>query len=328
MRYLGSKTLLVHQILNLIGEHDPGAVFCDPFGGIGTVGKFMKQNGFSVVSGDVLNFAHFFQKSLIEMDTTPSFSFLKNKSDQALVEYLNSAIAEDGWFISEYSEKRCFFTEQNAKHIQGCIDEIWEWNARGYLSKEEYALLIASLVQSMDKVANTAGTYYAYLKNTYRKAVQPFRFALLPTTEGRYPCHARLEDANELVKNQKCSILYLDPPYNEREYSQYYHLPETVALGCIPEPTGKSGIPKRAINRSAYTKRTEAKKQFSDLICNANAEMIIFHYADNGLIDEESTREILNTRGRVQEYYFDCKGYRTVKDNNKQSRHHIYKVIT
>lgn len=77
MRYLGSKTLLLHDIGNLLTSYRPGAVFCDPFGGIGTVGSYMKQQGFQVTSGDLLQFAHFFQIALIKLNDIPAFPGLK-----------------------------------------------------------------------------------------------------------------------------------------------------------------------------------------------------------------------------------------------------------
>ena len=55
MRYFGSKTLLRNQIFEIICEYN-GGIFCDPFGGIGTVGAKMKEKGFQVISGDILDF--------------------------------------------------------------------------------------------------------------------------------------------------------------------------------------------------------------------------------------------------------------------------------
>ena len=65
MRYLGSKTLLLESILNITRSYSEGGVFCDPFGGIGTVGSYMKKNGYQILSGDILYFAHCFQVALI-----------------------------------------------------------------------------------------------------------------------------------------------------------------------------------------------------------------------------------------------------------------------
>ena len=66
MRYLGSKTSLLDDIYMLVKEYTKDGVFCDPFGGIGTVGTFMKKKGCKVITGDILFCAHCFQTALIE----------------------------------------------------------------------------------------------------------------------------------------------------------------------------------------------------------------------------------------------------------------------
>lgn len=328
LRYLGSKTLLVEQINELIGPQPKGSVFCDPFGGIGTVGSYMKQKGFQVISGDLLQFAHYFQKALIQLDAPPTFPNLISETGGDVESFLNQISAQHGWLIKSYCEERSFFTQENAEHIQGCIDAIWGWKASQRINENEYAFLIASLIQSMDRVANTAGTYYAYLKRYYRKAIQPFNFRFLHPVQGEYLCQCYLEDANTLVKQHECQILYLDPPYNTRDYAKYYHLPETIARGEVPIPTGKSGVPDRHETRSPYIQQTKVEGAFRELLASSCCQMILFHYTDNGLLHEEFIRDTLSELGgTIEEYFFDCKGYRTSSlSSSVSSKHHVYKV--
>lgn len=329
MRYLGSKTLLLDEIAKLIEEYNGTGVFCDPFGGIGTVGNYMKKLGFSVITGDILNFAHYFQVALIENNELEGFNklmeYLSLNTLNDLEEYLSCVSESNGWMIREYAQERRFFTYDNACHIQGCIDSIACWKREEILTEKEYAILMSSLIQSFDNVANTAGTYYAYLKEYYRKAKRRFKFKLLDTTIGNNYYKAYLMDANDLVKNVECDILYLDPPYNERDYGRYYHLPETVSKGIIPKPMGKSGMYITNYKRSQYNSN-QALIAFEDLIDHANAKCIIFHYTDAGVIDIKEARRILRQKGDVEEFYFDCKGYNTTKTSN-DCRHHIFKVV-
>lgn len=329
MRYLGSKTLLLNKIAKIVEEFNGNGVFCDPFGGIGTVGNYMKKLGFSVISGDILNFAHYFQVALIENNDVECFYELKKQfklnTHSDLEKYLSQIVVQKGWMINEYAQKRRFFTYENACHIQGCIDIIQQWKQERLLTDKEYAILIASLIQSFDNVANTAGTYYAYLKDYYRKAKRPFKFKLLETVVGKNDCKSFLMDANELVQIVKCDILYLDPPYNERDYGRYYHLPETVSRGIKPKPSGKSGMSVVNNKKSKYNGK-QALVAFEDLITYANAKCIIFHYTDNGLINIEDARKVLEQKGDVEEFYFDCKGYNTTNNSNK-CQHHIFKVV-
>lgn len=327
LRYLGSKTLLLEQINKLVGPQPTGSVFCDPFGGIGTVGSYMKRNGFQVISGDVLQFAHYFQRAIVQLDGVPLFLGITHETGVDVELYMNQLSNSQGWFVEAYSEKRSYFTKENACKIQGCINAIWKWRENQSINEDEYAFLIASLIQSMDRVANTAGTYYAYLKQFYRKALQPFSFRFLSPVKGMCQCRSMLKDANELVRQQKCQILYLDPPYNTRDYSRYYHLPESIARGEIPVPTGKSGVPQSKGTRSPYIQRVSAETAFAELLKSCRCEMLLFHYTDNGLLSTEFIREHLSELGEIHEYYFDCKGYRTSESSSCGSQHHVYKVM-
>lgn len=329
MRYLGSKTLLLGEIEKLVQDYNGNGTFCDPFGGIGTVGKHMKKCGFTVITGDILNFAHFFQVALVENNDKNCFQKLKDylnvQNHIELENYLSQIMVNTGWLIEEYARKRQFFTNENAYHIQACINSINQWRTREIITEKECAILIASLIDSFDHVANTAGTYYAYLKTYYRKAKRPFSFRFLETTVGSNNCKSYLMDANMLVRKVECDILYLDPPYNERDYNRYYHLPETVSKGIIPKPNGKSGVFTVNNIKSLYNSK-QAAVAFEDLIKHANAKCIIFHYTDNGLISIEDARTVLKKKGAVAEFQFDCKGYNTTHVANK-CQHHIFKVI-
>ena len=327
MRYLGSKTMLLEQIHQLTKGLENG-IFCDPFGGIGTVGGFMKKNGYQVITGDLLNFAYYFQCSLIAFDEKMEFERLKRYlgiyTTKDLEMYLSLVRKQEGWLIEEYARKRRFFTVDNACHIQACIDCIGSWYGNSIIDEKERILLLASLINSFDKVANTAGTYYAYLKQFYRKAIKPFQFSLLQSVEGGVGYSYKM-DAKDLVKQTKCDILYLDPPYNNRNYASYYHLPETISLGIEPKPVGKSGIYHSHNSRSVYNGR-KATEAFEELINSADAQCIIFHYSDDGLIDIAAAKSILQKKGsRFEEHYLDCRGYTTTKESIN-CKHHIMKV--
>lgn len=330
MRYLGSKTLLLKSIYELTSDFQNYGCFCDPFGGIGTVGSYMKGKGFSVLSGDILKFAYYFQVSKIQNSYVPNYKELMTtlsiNNVEELENYLSELQTNDGWFIDEYAIKRNFFTETNASKIQACINVIWHWRNSNIIDENEYAILISSLIDSMDKVANTAGTYYAYLKSWYRKALKPFVFKMITPIEGKQECHSYFKDAVSMIKTVSADILYLDPPYNERSYGSYYHLPETIARGKVPKPKGKSGVFTYQNTRSGFNNKSGSISELEQIINFSNAKCVIFHYTDKGLIPYEKIMNIFSSIGKVEEYYFDCKGYCT-KSTLERSQHHIYKVI-
>lgn len=77
---------------------------------------------------------------------------------------------------------------------------------------------------------------------------------------------------------------------------------------------------------SAYNRKMKATEAFEDLIKATDAKCIIFHYTDNGIIQCDDARDILRGKGRIDEFYFDCKGYNTAL-GEKKSQHHIFRVM-
>lgn len=330
MRYLGSKTSTIETIYNLIAERMPVGYFCDPFGGIGTVGSYFQSKGYNIWSGDILTFPYYFQ--IVKLKFNYAFAFknlieelgLEKLSD--IANLLNSSPPKKGWFTREYSKNRNFFTNRNSLKIQSCILQIKTWFKKDLIDYDEHAVLLASLINSMDKVANTAGTYYAYLKKWHRKALNEFCFEFIPSTASGKGGNCFLEPAKTLVKRRHFDILYLDPPYNERSYAHYYHLPETIALEKTPKVHGRSGIPINISTISEYNRRHEARRALINLLDNATFDILLFHYADNGIIPLKDIRDILSSFRRVEEYLIEAKGY-TTKKTSKKTRHHLYLVL-
>jgi adenine-specific DNA-methyltransferase len=329
MRYFGSKTSTLHAVGELICARLSSGSFCDPFGGTGIVGSFFKARGFQVWSGDVLLFAHYFQVARIQLNALPKFPFLcktmDSDSDRRVVDILNTIPQADGWFTREYARQRMFFTPMNASRIESCWIQIEEWADRRLIDDDEHKLLLASLINSMDAVANTAGTYYAYLKNYHRKSRVPFRFKLLRPTCGIRACYSIYGDAHNLVSSQAFDVLYLDPPYNRRSYAHYYHLPETVAQGSPVPVHGKSGIPNKVGPSSAFNRYSEVSKALKALLDASRFRLLAFHYSDAALLPPKEVHNLLSSYGRVEKFTLRGKGYTTVPAH-RTTDHALYLV--
>lgn len=329
MRYFGSKVSTVENVYRLIEEKIPHGTVCDPFGGIGTVGSFFKSCGYSVWTGDILTFAFYFQIARVLLNRAPAFvkllRALNKKKSTAIIDLLNDAKCRNGWFIDEYALKRHFFTVENARRIEACRKRIYEWDAAGLLNGNERAVLLSSLINSVDRVANTAGTYYAYLKTWHRKALRPFSFSLLPCTRGNSKNHCLLGDARDLVGQRAFDILYLDPPYNERSYGHYYHLPETIARGECPTVHGKSGMPNSTKTISAFNSPSKVREALKELLQKARFKLLAFHYQDDGLISKQELRRIFTGYGDVSEFILNSKGY-TTTNSMRVVKHRLYLV--
>ncbi|HAB51989.1 MAG TPA: hypothetical protein DCE80_07455 [Ignavibacteriales bacterium] len=313
----------------LVSKRVPSGSFCDPFGGIGSVGAYFQSKGYSVWSGDVLNFPYFFQIARLKFAHLSTFKRLFDElgigNINDLIHLLNSLTPKTGWFTREYSVERLFFTNRNAQKIQACRKKIKIWAQKGWLTHYEHSILLASLINSMDKVANTAGTYYAFLKKWHRKALNDFRFELIIPVSSKTEGQCFHEPASNLVRRRQFDILYLDPPYNQRSYAHYYHLPETIALETTPKVHGMSGIPSNISAISEFNRPNEARLALINLLDKASFSLLVFHYSDNGIITPKQVRNILSVYGKIDDFLIDTKGYTTKKEPRK-AKHHLYLV--
>lgn len=329
MRYFGSKATTVERVYELIAERVPSGTFCDAFGGLGFVGSHFKSKGYQVWTGDILTFAHYFQLARIQLDRTVSFRRLRSNMHldavEDVVDILNTLKPRNGWLVEEYAKKRRFFTLDNAMRAQSCRLQIDAWSRNKWLSSHERAVLLASLINSMDRVANTAGTYYAYLKAWHRKALLPFRFELIRPIKGNPGCSSILVDAKDLVASRKFDVLYLDPPYNERSYSTYYHLPESIAKGARPGTHGKSGMPNQLMAVSEFNRPAKAMKALEELIKAAKFRLLAFHYSDDGHISRAQLKSLFSQYGNVEEFTVRSKGYTTLREP-RTIKHRLYLV--
>jgi len=331
LRYFGTKASTSGHIAKLVNDLTPNATVADAFGGLGTIGEKLKVCGHQVTTCDVLTFPHMFQISRIECNNIPEFHVLKNEynfeSHDAILNYLNSQKAPRSWIVKEYAQKRGFFTESNAILLAGSWNTICRWDRKTLLNKHEKAFLISSLINSMDKVANTAGTYYAYLKKYHRKALRPFIFSWIPVFQGEYLGRALLGDALNQLSGKSFDVLYLDPPYNNRNYASYYHLPETLAglkKKKLKDAT-RSGVPKAAHPFSENIRQGMKMSYIEDLVSKIHWQYLVFHYCDNALIPLETIRNKLQTLGTMEEHIIPTIGYTTTKESRVRY-HNVFTV--
>lgn len=316
------------SLYRIVSHIVPTGTLCDAFGGVGSIGSFFKSKGYAVWSGDVLRFAYYFQLARIERNTMPSFARVRKRhglrSTTEVVNFLNKLRPKYSWIVSEYARERRFFTVENAARIDACRMQIREWSEANLLSNSERAVLLASLINSMDRVANTAGTYYAFLKRWDRHALRPFQFGLIPCTPGP-PSRSFRAEAKDLVAMRAFDILYLDPPHNRRSYSRYYHLPESIALQQTPKTCGKSGMAIRENPCSDFGNPRRVGKALEELLSRASFRIALFHYSEDGLMSSDEVRGILAANGNVEEHKLKSFGY-TTRQAARTAEHHLYVV--
>ena len=295
-RYFGSKASTSGYVADIVNQLTKTGTVADAFGGLGTIGAELKYNGHHVTTCDVLTFPHLFQVARIECNEIPSFKELKLRENfenaESILNHLNKQTEPNSWIVSEYALKRKFFTEQNAVKLAGIWNTIAKWDKSGLLSYRERAFLIASLLNSMDKVANTAGTYYAYLKSFHRKAIHHLKYEWIEVRRGNYIGKALLGDALSQLEGSDYDVLYLDPPYNKRNYASYYHLPETLAglKRKKIKPSALSGVPEESHPFAPNIREAMSMEYIRKIMERVSWNHLIFHYCDNALIPLELIR--------------------------------------
>lgn len=304
MRYIGSKARLLGNIETALKENGAkGKVFADLFAGTASVARHFKQKGFQIISSDLLYFSYLIQRKYIETNETPKFEKLK-MSCAEVIESLNNAepYVDDEFVLQNYSalgkNERKYLIPTNAKKIDGILHTIDLWNAENKINEIEDAVLRATTVEAVPFVSNISGTYGAYLKEYDRRAFKELTLKVPEFICNKKQNYVFNTDANKLVREIECDILYLDPPYNTRDYISNYHLLETIARNDRIELKGKTGLRKDDhLYKSSYCRKTEATEALADLIENAKAKYILMSYSSEGIIEEQTVEKIFKSKG-------------------------------
>ena len=311
-RFLGNKYKLLGFIEDIVNEKCNGfSIFCDIFAGTGVVGERFNEKNIKIITNDFLASNYIPLKAFLGAVT------LDFKEIEKKINSLNNLeVHKDNYFSEHFGNT--YFTLENARKI-GVIRE----KINGITNNEnEKVVLIASLLYAVDKVANTVGHYDAYRKKL--DTVQPLRL-LVPDFEPENNANNEIhkEDANQLIRKISCDVLYIDPPYNSRQYSDAYHLLENLTTWEKLPVHGKAKKMDRSHIKSDYCLQS-ASKAFAYLISNANCKHILLSYNNTGeskdgrsnaRISDEQIINILKSRGEVDIFERDYKAFTTGKSD-------------
>ena len=177
------------------------------------------------------------------------------------------------------------------------------------------------MINSIDKYANTASVYGAYLKMLKKSALKEMELVALPIMEGTVECKVYNEDISELIKNVSGDILYLDPPYNARQYCTNYHLLETIAKYDNPEIKGKTGLREYSAQKSVFCIKNKVAEAFENLIKNANFKYIFLSYNNEGLMSFDTIEKIMKKYGKYKVYMQTHRRFKAdnARDNKAES---------
>jgi adenine-specific DNA-methyltransferase len=323
MRYIGSKANLLDDISSVIDPFKANTqIFCDLFSGTGSVGRYFKKD-FQIISNDLLYFSYAIQKATIENQDEPRYQNLKKvigKDPFLYLTELNVAKYEfqkPTFIYDNYSPtkdcSRQYLTNENALRVDAFRQIIDSWRDQKLINELEYFYLLAGIIESVPFVSNIAGTYGAYLKgwdNRSHKRLDPVKYSV---TNNNKQNKSYNQDVNDLIKIIEGDVLYLDPPYNGRQYISNYHLLETVARYDNPEIKGVTGIRNDPDASSDYCKKSKVSTAFERLIEESKFKYIVVSYSNEGLMSEDEIIEILKKHGNPKKLVIKRIPYRRYK---------------
>ena len=307
-------------------------IFCDFFSGTSNVGRYFKEKGFTVISSDLLYFSYVLQKAYIANNQEPyfkkllatldvqSFSLFSSPFDLVRT-YLNGIDGIEGFIYKNYTEEgtvgnqysRKYFIAKNGKKIDAIRIKIEDWYKSKLINENEYFILIAALIESVPFYANISGVYAAFLKNYDPRALKPLEIKPFNFYKSNLEHKVYNKNSMEMIDTLDVDILYLDPPYNERQYAPNYHLLETIARYDEPKIKGVTGMRDYTDQKSEFCNKGTALLALDKIAKRAKYKHLILSYNSEGVMPEKEILSVLNMYGKVELKNID---YLRFKSNN------------
>jgi len=322
-RYLGNKYKLLDFIKSTIVAECQGInTVADIFAGTGSVASAFTDK--KLITNDILYFNY-----ICHVAWFGSQKYNESKIE-ALVCYYNLAQPQEENYMSEnFSDT--FFSAADCRKIGFIREDIEKRYNAGEINARERAILITSLLYAMDKIANTCGHYDAYIKGaTFEKHLE--LTLPLASNENNQNNQCYNEDANKLVERIEADLVYIDPPYNSRQYCDAYHLLENVARWEKPAVTGVALKMDRSKLKSDYC-TSSAAKAFEDLVSKIKAKYILLSYNNmaekgngrsNAKISDDDIMRILSRKGKVKVFSEKYKAFSAGKSDIKDNEERLF----
>lgn len=320
MRFIGNKEGIVVEIYELLkqkGLLNKNLTLFDAFCGTGAVSDALKDS-FNLIINDLLKWCVTYTSGRIYANECN----FKKLGFNPIEFFNNNQNKIEGFFFKNYSpggSKRMFFSQENAARIDYFRKTIEDWKNLDRISRQEYFFLLASLIESVSKVSNTAGVYGAFLKHWDSRALKPIKFIPVPARESNYKKFSYFNrKTEEIISDVDCDILYIDPPYTQNQYGTQYHLIETLILNDQPSISKITGSRFTAPMRSDWSKEYKANILLDKILSKTKAKYILFSYSQDGLISKDFIEASLKRYGKSETYL--CKEISYKKYKNFKSR--------
>lgn len=328
-RYLGNKNSLLDFIEESLKKNGiEYKSFVDLFAGTGSVGFFEAAKGKDVKFNDFL-----YSNYVVYQGFVGPGKYDLNKLDKIITLWNKKNVTAQNYFSENFGGK--YFSLLDSKKIGKFRDEIEKMKNEKSITLKEYYILISSLIYSIDKIALTVGHYDAYRINADKK--ETLKLDLIKPIDPEGNIELFNSDSNIIARDLNDDLVYIDPPYNSRQYGDAYHLLENLAKWDKPETFGKASKMDRNDIKSEYSKKN-AIIYFETLINSINSKYIVVSYNDTGLfgsgrsqakMSDKDIKRILENRGEVIVEKKEYNAFNTGKTERKivYERLFICKVI-
>ena len=322
-RYLGNKYKLLPFITGVVNDECPDITsIADIFAGTGAVSSAFTDK--VIITNDLMysnyicNYAWFGAE---EYD--PQIII------DCVVRYNALTDLEDNYMTDNFADT--YFSRDDCAKIGYIREDIEVLYKKGDINTRERAILITSLLYAMDKIANTCGHYDAYRKGVeFDKSLE--LYVPMANRQNNPNNHCFNMDSNELVKNIEADLVYIDPPYNSRQYCDAYHLLENVARWEKPEVFGVARKMDRSTMKSKYCTQS-ATEAFEQLIGDIKAKYILLSYNNmaekgndrsNAKISDQDIMRILEKKGEVKVFSESYKAFTTGKSDIDDNQERLF----
>lgn len=320
MKYLGSKAKLlgfidsvVSDCVSTIAKPSNEIVLCDLFSGSGRVASHFK-NRFKVVANDLEYYSYATLENLLNNDPSTVYEC------QPILDYMNHAMdGVEGFIFQNYSEAggRTFFTNGNAMKIDAGVALVYELYGNGELTDGQFYYCLCSVLEAADRVSNTTGLYSSFLKKFNAASLKPIEFRGFDLKEPVGSNEVYLADANELLQRVSGDVLYLDPPYTSMQYSNAYHVLNTIAQNERPTIHGISGRPEGR-NVSAWASRPKVEGEFRRLVETANFEYLVMSYSNESIMPVDLIVDVMSSFGKYERKEMQYKKFKSRTETSNE----------
>ena len=328
LNYIGSKFKLLEWITNNMKEKTgwpsfDNKIIGDLFAGTGIVSYHFRKNMARVISNDAELYSsiitHAFTRSLYTDNCKKIIDLLQLDIQE------NKHSTTNGFITTHYSpqgsNERKFFTIENAKridYIRNKLETIKD------ISEDEYKFILASILISADAVSNVPAVYGCFLKNFKTKAVK--NLTLLPihnntilAVDGSHTYHSDVLNV-DFIRSFESDLVYLDPPYNERQYSKNYFPLNIIAktpeilLSELPLK-GKTGIPTDCFISPFCKKGDTVENAFDLLFRELKTKWVFLSYNSESIVSKEKMLDIMKKYGTSSVIERDYKRFKSFEYN-------------